>query len=136
MNKTCTTCNNTKPVSDFYRNKRMSDGFQTKCKLCMKSTSAEWYRNNRSKAIKRARLYRHEAVERFSDFKDTLSCSRCDEDFNDCLEFHHSDPSKKDFQISDKVRSLSWDALKKEIDVCVVLCKNCHAKEHFRIRNS
>lgn len=48
------------------------------------------------------------------------------------MEFHHVDPSKKDFQISTG-RTRSWDRVKSEIDKCVLLCSNCHKEEHEKL---
>lgn len=48
------------------------------------------------------------------------------------LHFHHRDPSKKDFIISRA--SKSWEAVLAELDKCDLLCANCHAETHDRIR--
>ena len=62
-------------------------------------------------------------------------CEKCG--YNKCqaaLEFHHLDPSQKEFAIS-KVRKFSVSGIlpeiKSELDKCSLLCKNCHAEEHF-----
>lgn len=47
------------------------------------------------------------------------------------LEFHHKDPSKKDFTISGK--SWSFERLKIEVDKCILVCSNCHAEIHDEI---
>lgn len=47
-------------------------------------------------------------------------------------DFHHLDPSKKDFNISRKGYTYSWDKVKKELDKCILLCSNCHRKRHFK----
>lgn len=44
-------------------------------------------------------------------------------------DFHHRDPSKKDFSLSGK--SWSFEKLKNEVDKCDVLCKICHAEVHW-----
>jgi hypothetical protein len=44
------------------------------------------------------------------------------------LQFHHLDPSKKDFQISGM--SISLDRLKEETKKCILVCSNCHAEIH------
>lgn len=46
------------------------------------------------------------------------------------LEFHHLDPTEKDFNISHKGHSRSWERVKKELDKCILLCSNCHAEIH------
>lgn len=45
------------------------------------------------------------------------------------LEFHHRDPSGKDFQMSSgKVKN--WEANKVELDKCDLLCCRCHREVH------
>lgn len=50
------------------------------------------------------------------------------------LDFHHVNPSTKEFSIS-TLRTYSWDKLKKELDKCICVCKNCHAEIHFGIHS-
>jgi hypothetical protein len=48
------------------------------------------------------------------------------------LQFHHTDPDKKDFHISSSV-ARSWEKVKTEIDKCDLVCSNCHAELHHEI---
>ena len=48
-------------------------------------------------------------------------------------DFHHTDPSKKDFSISKEGDTKSIARLKKEVDKCILVCKNCHAEIHHKI---
>ncbi len=53
--------------------------------------------------------------------------------YNKCLsalEFHHIDPLKKDFNIS-QFRTTSFESIKKELDKCDLLCANCHREIHY-----
>ncbi len=43
-------------------------------------------------------------------------------------DFHHKDPSQKDFGISGK--TISFEKLKKEADKCDLLCCRCHKEVH------
>ncbi len=52
---------------------------------------------------------------------------------NSALEFHHKDPAQKDFGISAKGVTWSFERLKIELDKCVMLCANCHREEHLRL---
>jgi len=52
---------------------------------------------------------------------------------NDALEFHHLDPTQKDFEISGRGMSRSWEKVEKELDKCVMLCANCHREAHASI---
>ena len=57
-------------------------------------------------------------------------CERCG--YNKCnraLEFHHLDPTKKDFGVSQNINRNIND-LKAEVDKCILLCSNCHAEVH------
>lgn len=48
------------------------------------------------------------------------------------LQFHHLDPQSKDFSLSHiNPNSISMEELQKEVDKCIILCANCHAKKHF-----
>ena len=51
----------------------------------------------------------------------------------DALEFHHKDLAQKDFSISSKGYTRSWDRVKKELDKCTVLCANCHRELHAKL---
>ena len=51
----------------------------------------------------------------------------------EALEFHHLDPTQKDFGISSKGYTRSWGKVKEEADKCVLLCANCHREVHAGI---
>lgn len=65
------------------------------------------------------------------EYKSTLKCAKCGEDNPATLDFHHLDPSEKELNIG-SVISKGWgkDRILKEVEKCVVLCANCHRKEH------
>jgi transposase len=44
------------------------------------------------------------------------------------LEFHHLDPSKKEFPLAHAGRTRSIERLRAEASKCVLLCSNCHAE--------
>lgn len=54
-------------------------------------------------------------------------CALCDYDNPVGLDFHHTDPADKDFEISSK---MSWEVIQPELDKCTLLCKNHHAEVH------
>lgn len=49
------------------------------------------------------------------------------------LEFHHIDPTQKDFGISSKGYTRSWERNKEELNKCVLVCSNCHKEIHAGI---
>tara|TARA_R110000824_G_scaffold15595_1_gene65445 strand:- start:3098 stop:3505 length:408 start_codon:yes stop_codon:yes gene_type:complete len=59
-------------------------------------------------------------------------CEHCgfNEEISSCYDFHHKDPSKKEFAIGTKNYGL--EKQKKEVDKCLLLCRNCHAKVHHK----
>ena len=58
-------------------------------------------------------------------------CKICGYNEHMCsLDFHHIDGSTKDENFSSK-RGWSWEKLKKELDKCILLCKNCHSAVHY-----
>lgn len=61
-------------------------------------------------------------------------CQRCG--YNTCLkalEFHHLDPTKKDFTISNDKFKLN-EAVE-EIKKCIIICANCHRELHDDLWN-
>jgi len=46
------------------------------------------------------------------------------------LEFHHKNPEEKEFGLSTRGITKSFDRLKKEADKCVLVCANCHREIH------
>ena len=57
-------------------------------------------------------------------------CIVCNYDkYIGALDFHHVNPEEKEFNIA-QLRSYSLEFLIKELDKCVLLCKNCHAEVH------
>ncbi len=48
------------------------------------------------------------------------------------LEFHHKDPSQKDFAISDNGNTAAWEKVKIEVLKCDLLCANCHREIHAK----
>jgi len=45
------------------------------------------------------------------------------------LDFHHLNPEEKEFNIA-RLKGYNLESLKKELDKCVILCKNCHSEFH------
>lgn len=92
----------------------------------------------KSENHKRCVKCRSEAVQRRRDKLKQLSvdylggkCSRCG--YCKCiqaLDFHHKDPTQKDFSIAHKGHTRSWERVKSELDKCILLCANCHREVH------
>jgi hypothetical protein len=53
--------------------------------------------------------------------------------YNKCdaaLHFHHTDPSEKEFNLSEMYHK-SWYEVEQELDKCILVCANCHAELHY-----
>lgn len=46
------------------------------------------------------------------------------------LDFHHLDEKSKNFDLSTKGLTRSWDRTKTEVDKCILVCANCHREIH------
>lgn len=46
--------------------------------------------------------------------------------YQGALELHHIDPKQKEFSISRRGHSRSWERVKREIEKCILVCANCH----------
>lgn len=112
--KTCTVCGETKQIADFSSNGKTPKGtpkIKPMCKPCEtlgKKTSAK---NILSSLV-------------------DMKCVRCGYDACvSAIEFHHIDPSTKEFNIGSK-RIANVDKIRDEISKCVILCANCHREHH------
>ena len=46
------------------------------------------------------------------------------------LDFHHLDESTKEFSLSVRGLTRSWEKIKQEISKCILVCANCHREIH------
>ena len=92
-----------------------------RCKKCRSSNVIK----RRAKAIMLVREYKGG------------SCEICG--YNKCmpaLEFHHKDPTTKEFSICSDGSTRSLDRMKKEADKCHLLCANCHREVHSGLHSN
>lgn len=55
--KTCTKCGLEKPIKEFYKNSQAKDGHRPDCRTCSKSTTKQYYINNKDKVQEYVKLY-------------------------------------------------------------------------------
>lgn len=62
-------------------------------------------------------------------------CERCgyEKSIPGAYDFHHLNPNEKDFGIAKAGNTRSLEKLKKEVDKCILVCRNCHAEIHYEI---
>jgi hypothetical protein len=78
----------------------------------------------------RATKFRKNTKQKLIEYKGG-KCQRCgySKDHPSVYDFHHRNPEEKEFGISKRL-TYSFERLKKEVDKCDLLCKNCHAEVH------
>lgn len=64
----------------------------------------------------------------FNHLKTRTGCRVCEETVPEALVYHHIE--EKSFSLNVKKAETSKEKLKSEMDKCVLLCANCHRKEH------
>ena len=130
MFKLCGRCNTEKNLSEFRKNASYKDGLSPHCKLCKRETDKSNYSQKYGEKAKVRNKQRYDAAQAYVwQYKLEHPCA-CGETDPCCLEFHHSDPNVKEFQIADS-KNRSLDKLKQEISKCIVVCSNCHKKIHY-----
>lgn len=105
-----------------------------KDKALQQASWRRWYHGHKKQARAVIVACREEKVRWLREYKATLGCTRCSENFPACLDFHHTNPAEKESGVGAAVRAgWSLKRIKAEVAKCIVLCKNCHAKEHWKL---
>lgn len=110
----CSKCQVTKTLDCFFISKKGK--IHSYCRECNKNDIKLRKRNFKTQCL---------------EYKGTKSCIICD--YNRCesaLSFHHLDPAKKEFTISQIKSTELNQKIKEELDKCVVVCSNCHHEVH------
>ena len=55
--KICTKCKQLLPITEFYKNTELKDGFYSSCKNCTNKRKNEWRASNKAKYIENAMKY-------------------------------------------------------------------------------
>jgi hypothetical protein len=133
--KTCSICLVEKPNTHFYKHADGLYGTRGQCAECL-STRSNVYRKTPEGKLRTKKYNRLKVVkirQWFLAIKESFKCSRCPESRAVCLDFHHTDPTKKERNVSGMINGAGAESKKrilKEIEKCVVLCANCHRVEH------
>jgi hypothetical protein len=136
--KTCNTCNETKPLTDFYKDR---DTHRSQCKHCYQAARRNKYHSDDT--FRQARLEQVNAYiidRRRSFYLKTLAILK-KEGCKDCAEH---DPRVLDFDhVQDKTAGISWmirnnvpwEKIELEIAKCEVRCANCHRRKTAKDRD-
>ena len=130
MTKKCGKCKEIKKISEF--NKK-GKSYQYLCKDCNKFNLKQHYKNNKPKYLVKNKLRKKKCIKWWKEFKSQFICTRCGESHQACIDFHHINKNNKKYNIAHMVgRGLSIERIKIELKKCIVLCANCHRKEHWK----
>lgn len=133
MAKICSICKQSKPLTEFNRNKRKRDGLQTHCRICSKEKSKGHYNSNQETHKQNTKIHKQKVIKETRQFAYSYlsnhCCIDCQEHDPIVLEFDHVRGEKRNavsFMIS---RGCSLAAVKAEIEKCDVRCANCHRRK-------
>lgn len=120
--KTCTRCKSIQNHSSFYKQKQTGAKGQTweyldsMCIACRSSYTTERRRDTKRKIVE------------YLGGK-CVDCGLVDDPVvYDC---HHLEPGGKDFSLGKNMKR--FEAIKGELDKCILLCCLCHRKRHFLV---
>lgn len=131
--KYCSGCKKTLSVENFGIHNGRKDGLQVRCKKCRKEYDKQRYQKDKGKRQQELnKNYRKKIKKLLEDYKRTIECSNCGENRWYVLDFHHLDSDNKKQAIGQMVSDgFGFDKIKKEIEKCIPLCRNCHAELHY-----
>lgn len=86
--------------------------------------------------IKSRRLARRISAANYKENKcEICGLERITIDDLEIFDFHHKDRSNKSFELGDNIGARKWEIIKQELDKCMMLCANCHRRQHLYPRN-
>lgn len=114
--KTCPKCQQKLELNadNFYMRR---NGFHHWCKQCNNTITYTKQKEQKLRSV---------------EYKGSKCCLCGYSKYVGALDFHHIDPSKKDFDLS-SLRSYTWETVQKELDKCILVCRNCHAEIHGKV---
>lgn len=110
------------PYKDKNKRKEAAKGYQKK-----------YYNKHKKYYSTKARQREEQIQMEIESIKSLYGCKICGEKDYVVLDFHHQNPSKKEFNISSAVTAgWSFQRIKVEIQKCIVVCANCHRRLHHK----
>ena len=110
----CSKCQEVKSIENFYTSKNKTHSW---CKPCNNKDSWERQKNIKAECV---------------EYKGG-KCLHCGIKDDPCIyDFHHIDATTKNYTIA-RFTHRSLQSVKSELDKCILLCSNCHRKEHSKM---
>jgi len=122
----CYACKSHLPKSSFTKDSRRWNGLSQTCKSCALIHAKKYYQKTQKKYTERKIRAVMYLGNRCVSCK-TANLPIC------CFTFHHRNPEEKDSDMGDFLIRKDWEAMRKELDKCDLLCFNCHQIIHHGI---
>lgn len=126
--------------------KRSRDKKLVLCRYCNKEISLEVRKSGlvlcsdkcREKHTNKLRKQdRDKKFKIFREYKETKGCTLCGyNDYGGSLDFHHLKPKDKKIRITATHFVSNSTKIKKEMNKCIIVCKNCHYELHYLMRTN
>lgn len=137
----CSKCLLEQAIEEFSLKNKKTGNRSTLCKGCVREKSRKWYQNpeNKKRHLITSRLsakkWRGKKALEFRDFLNQVKSAPC----VDCnlqyypwqLQFDHTDPSLKEFNVA-RMYIKNKGTILKEIAKCEIVCANCHTMRTFK----
>lgn len=109
-----------------------------KDKVDRKIYAINWAIENKDKIQVANKRWKGEQRRKLAEYKAARGCARCPEREPACIELHHPDRSTKDMDPGNWIAAgWSFERIRIEAEKLILLCANCHRKEHHgRIETS
>jgi len=128
MTTTCLRCPEPKSEEKFWKNKKSPDGLHAWCKSCHRA----YYKAKPGYNLKFQGRLRAEKRQYVQEKKVAVGCTSCGEKHPACLEWHHTGEQQKEDSLARLIdANRPYAVLDAEMAKCVVLCSNCHRKQHW-----
>lgn len=101
----------------------------------MRSRSKQYAKDNPGRTLQNQRQRQNRNRDHINSIKLHLGCKHCGyKDDTSRLHFHHVNPDDKGGELN-KAINLRWSIsrIDEEISKCILLCKSCHTREHWRL---
>ena len=100
------------------------------------SAELRHYYRNKSEWVGRIGQRKQELIEWVRQIEVDRGCADCSEDHPACTQWHHVSDDKDRTPMRMAREGCSKDNIRLEMEKCVVVCANCHAKRHWNNRKS
>lgn len=101
-----------------------------------RQANRDGYYRNKTAAKERVKAYKQKLRRKWAAYKATLSCVNCGENHPAALDFHHVVRDETNRKICELLHNQAYLKVFEEIKKCIVLCANCHRKEHHNEREA